>query len=489
MTTIPTAAEYIKAVNEAKYHDHLYFALNAPIISDEEYDALYFAIQDYEAARPSEVLPDSPTQHCYGENGNGKRTAARRTPCLSMKKLRDSKSMLAYLRTQAKAAGANDAKIDTEWKFDGETVSLVYCHGALTEATYGHGKELMGIDCADRIKLVQGVPANVDAWATTDRVEVRGEVIISFDNFARYRGSKKSPRMMSNGIMSTKHPRAFDCSLLEFRPFRVIADGQASHSLAMMDLALHGFNDCGHIATIDLASPDDDLLDTIDEIVTNAEAQRDSLPYPTDGLVFKFDDYTLYDAIGYTAHDAKHNVAYKFQPVYTAITTYRGHHMTTGTKTGKTTYIAEFDEVTMNGHTFTQASCGTERTFAAKNIHPGDIIAVSLHGDVIVCVDGVVRSKEYDGQPAPTEDEVPAPAPEPTPSDDETPTPEPTPWPAPSEDETDENEAPRRGTVKKVATYAVAGLAATAACVALFAVVGAAIFFLPLLGGAFVAKG
>ncbi len=470
MTTITTPTDYIKAVNEAKYHDHLYFALNAPAISDEEYDALYFAIQDYETAHPAEVLPGSPTQHCYSENGNGKRTAARRTPCLSMKKLHDSKSMLAYLRTQAKAAGADGAKVDIEWKFDGETVALVYCHGTLTEATYGHGKELMGIDCTDRIKLVQGVPATVDAWMATDRVEVRGEVIISLDNFARYRGSKTSPRMRSNGIMSTKRPNAFDCSLLEFRPFRVIADSKASHSLAMMELSLQGFNECGHIATIDLASPDDDILDTIDEIIANAETQREGLPYPTDGLVFKFDDCTLYDAIGCTAHDAKHNAAYKFRPVYTATTTFRGYHTTVGTKTGKITYIAEFDEVTMNGHSFTQASCGTERTFLAKGMDPGDIIAVSLHGDVIVCVDGVVDRialTDDTTAPAPAEDETPAPA----------------------EDEPGEDTTHCSINAKKVATYAVAGLAATAVCVALFAVAGAAIFFMPLLGGAFAAKG
>lgn len=472
METITTTAEYIKAVNAAKYHDHLYFALNAPAISDTEYDALYFAIQDYEDTHPADVLPDSPTQKCYGENGNGKRTVARRTPCLSMRKMHDSDDMLSYLRAQAEKAGTPAARVDVEWKFDGETVALVYTRGTLTEATYGHGKELMGIDCLDRIKHVRGVPAAVDAWSAADRVEVRGEVVVSLDNFARYRRSKKSPRTMSNGIMQQKRPNVAECALLEFRPFRLIAEGSTCHALAMMELMACGFLDSGHVGTFTLAEGDD-LIDTIDEIITNAETQRTGLPYPTDGLVFKFDDYTTYDTIGYTAHDAKHNAAYKFQPVYTATTTYRGHHTTTGAKTGKKTYVAEFDAVTLNGHTYTQASCGTERTFAAKNLQPGDSIKVSLHGDVMVCVDGVV-GRSADTSAASNGTAVPPVAP----------------TPEPDEDGTADTITPTPGTskwlrAKQVAAAVVAVFVAVANCTIFLSMMGVALFLMPLTGGAF----
>ena len=137
MNRIDNFDDYRTMVDEVKVHDYRYFALNYPTISDEEYDALYFALQEYEEQHPDEILPDSPTQQCYSENGNGKRTVARRTACLSMKKLHDAKSVVKYLRAQQRAANISSkgAKVDVEWKFDGETVSLVYRRGTLSEAT------------------------------------------------------------------------------------------------------------------------------------------------------------------------------------------------------------------------------------------------------------------------------------------------------------------------------------------------------------------
>lgn len=391
MGKITSNNEYRALVDVVKYHDYRYFALNAPIITDEEYDELYFSIQEYEAAHQSEVLPDSPTQQCYIENGNGRKTVARRTPCLSMKKIHDAKSMLKYLRTQEKAAGVKGAAVNIEWKFDGETVALVYRHGQLAEATYGHGKELMGIDCMEHIKNVQGVPLRVRDFVVFNRVEVRGEVIINNSNFANYCNHGKSQRVTSNGIMSKKVAVKRECELLEFRAFRIMYDACFERQgAAMAGLVNMGFLPSGRIATIKLSESDEVLVASIEDIVAQAESARETQPYPTDGLVFKFDDTSIYDRIGYTDHDAKYNAAFKFRPVHKAETIYRGYHTTVGEKTGKVTYVAEFDDVTMNGHNFCQANCGSERTFKEKHLQVGDRIAVSLHGDVIVCVDGVV---------------------------------------------------------------------------------------------------
>ena len=395
MTKIKNFEDYRALVDEVKVHDYKYFALNDPTISDEEYDALYFALQEYEEAHHDEVLKDSPTQQCYSENGNGKRTVARRTACLSMKKLHDAKSVVKYLRAQQRAANINSkgAKVDVEWKFDGETVSLVYRRGMLSEATYGHGKELYGIDCLTHIKHVNGVPIRMDSWREYDRVEVRGEVIISLVEFARYSKAGKSPRSTSNGIMSKKVAVADECKRLEFHPFRLIMDGVVRHSAAMQALERNGFKTSGFVTALDLGKTDAELEQEIESIVCGAEVDREALPYPTDGLVFKFDNYDYYDRIGQTDHDAKYNCAFKFRPVFKAVTIYRGHHTTVGEKTSKVTYVADFDEVEMNGHRFAHANCGSERTFLQKDLTPGCKIEVSLHGDVIVCVDGKMEEE------------------------------------------------------------------------------------------------
>ena len=394
MNRIKSFDEYRALVDVVKMHDYRYFGLNNPTISDEEYDAMYFALQEYEEQHADEVLPDSPTQQCYSENGNGKRTVARRTACLSMKKLHDAKAVVKYLRAQQRAANiGRDAKVDVEWKFDGETVSLVYRQGMLSEATYGHGKELFGNDCLEHIKHVQGVPSEVSAWSQYDRVEVRGEVIISFEEFARYSKAGKSPRSTSNGIMAKKVAVKDECKRLEFHPFRLIMDGLTTHMPAMLTLRPIGFKTSGFMSALNLEKSDAELEQDIENIVCVAEVERDTLPYPTDGLVFKFDNYDYYDSIGQTDHDAKYNCAFKFRPVFKAITTYRGHHTTIGEKTGKVTYVADFDEVEMNGHRFAHANCGSKKTFSQKALVPGCKIEVSLHGDVIVCVDGKVEDE------------------------------------------------------------------------------------------------
>lgn len=399
MTTINNHSEYVSLVNTLKVYDYQYFTLNAPTITDAEYDRLYFMAQDYETAHPADVLADSPTQQCYSVNGNGKKTVARRTPCLSMKKIHNSLDMLKYLRRQMQAARVSEAQIDVEWKFDGDTAALIYQRGKLTEATYGHGKELFGNDCLAAISFVQGVPRSVSAWQDIDRVEVRGEVIINNEEYARYTKRGKSQRSTSSGIMAKKYPIASECERLEFHPFRAImtteyADYTESHKVAMQVLSAYGFMTSGPVAQFTLTANDSSTEQEIESIVSEAENNRDSLPFPTDGLVFKFDDYTLYDLIGITDHDGKYNCAFKFRPIYKAETIYRGYHTSIGEKAGNITYIADFDEVTLNGARYSTSSCGSEKTFMKKNLTPGDRIIVSIHGDAgAAFIDGKINNQ------------------------------------------------------------------------------------------------
>lgn len=516
MTKIENFDDYRALVDVVKMHDYRYFGLNRPTISDEEYDAMYFALQEYEEQHADEVLPDSPTQQCYSENGNGKRTVARRTACLSMKKLHDAKAVVKYLRAQQRAANISSkgTEVAVEWKFDGETVSLVYRQGVLAEATYGHGKELYGNDCLDHIKHVQGVSAQVNVWSQYDRVEVRGEVIISLEEFARYSKAGKSPRSTSNGIMSKKVAVKDECKRLEFHPFRLIMDGVTRHMPAMQALERNGFKTSGFVSALNLEKTDAELEQDIENIVCSSEVDREALPYPTDGLVFKFDNYDYYDRIGQTDHDAKYNCAFKFRPVFKAVTIYRGHHTTIGEKTGKVTYVADFDEVEMNGHRFAHANCGSERTFLQKDLVPGCKIEVSLHGDVIVCVDGKVDEEPlvieeagivYHPEPCVIEPEInqsqekeqeKKAEPEPIPQPEPEPAPQPKPkrkryYPQVGEptlreerEGTEEASAEDEGlTVKKVLAGALAVLMAVSMGVVMLAFAGAAVFFMPMIGG------
>ena len=498
MKRIEDFDDYRALVDVVKMHDYRYFAMNNPTISDEEYDAMYFALQEYEEQHADEILPDSPTQQCYSENGNGKRTVARRTACLSMKKLHDAKSVVKYLRAQQRAANISSmgTMVAVEWKFDGETVSLVYRKGVLAEATYGHGKELFGNDCLEHIKHVQGVPSEVPAWSQYDRVEVRGEVIISLEEFARYSKAGKSPRSTSNGIMAKKVAIKDECKRLEFHPFRLIMDGVTKHMPAMQALERNGFKTSGFVADLDLGKTDAELEQDIEDIVCAAEVERD----PTDGLVFKFDNYEFYERIGQTDHDAKYNCAFKFRPVFKAVTTYRGHHTTIGEKTGKVTYVADFDEVEMNGHRFAHANCGSEKTFNQKALVPGCKIEVSLHGDVIVCVDGKVEGEPIIEEEPIIEDEPHVIEQDINQSHEQEVEPEPMPQPKPKrkrnypqvgeptlrEEREDDTASASKGVgVKTVLAGAMAVLMAVSTGVVMLALAGAAVLFMPMMGGAY----
>lgn len=498
MKRIENFDDYRALVDVVKMHDYRYFGLNNPTISDEEYDAMYFALQEYEEQHADEILPDSPTQQCYSENGNGKRTVARRTACLSMKKLHDAKSVVKYLRAQQRAANINGkgTEVDVEWKFDGETVSLVYRRGTLSEATYGHGKELFGIDCLEHMKHVKGVPHVVADFCPYDRVEVRGEVIITLEEFARYSKAGKSPRSTSNGFMAKKVAVADECKRLEFHPFRLIMDSvERRHATAMQALECNGFKTSGFVSALNLEKTDAELEQDIESIVCTAEVEREKLPYPTDGLVFKFDNYDYYDRIGQTDHDAKYNCAFKFRPVFKAVTTYRGHHTTVGEKTGKVTYVADFDEVEMNGHRFAHANCGSEKTFNQKGLVAGCKIEVSLHGDVIVCVDGKVEEEPMEivhhPEPCVIEPEI-------NQSQEPEAEPEPIPKPKPKrkrnypqvgeptlrEEREDMSESKDKVMgVKTVLAGVLAVLMAVSTGVVLLAFAGAAVFLMPMIGG------
>ena len=249
----------------------------------------------------------------------------------------------------------------------------------------------MGNDCLAHIRHVKGVPGYVEVWRNTPRTEVRGEVIISLDTFSRYSKAGKSPRVTSNGIMSKKMAVAADCCLLEFHPFRLLSDAYPTQCDAMRELERLGFLTSGMVDGFHIVGNVAELEQAVEQIVCEAETRRAELPWPTDGLVFKFDDYAVYERIGCTNHDAKFNCAFKFRPIHKAVTIYRGYHTTVGEKTCKVTYVADFDEVEMNGHRFAHANCGSERSFMSKGLIPGCKIEVSLHGDVIVCVDGRVE--------------------------------------------------------------------------------------------------
>lgn len=371
---------YIELVNTVKSHDYRYWTLNNPTITDEEYDVLFAQLMVAEAEHPEWILPDSPTQVIStATNGNNRRLVRRRTIMLSTEKANSVDKLIKWMTKTTKAAKklgcANPDLFTVEWKYDGESCSLVYIDGDLVEASTGKGMD--GMDAMQHVRHIPNIPQHINAKG---RVEVRGEVICPFANLAAT--GYKTCRMAAAGYLANAVPNGNIGALMEFYPYWTDIDSD-DHIGALVQLSLlsndfHCFEDDELFVT---------STERIIEKVKEYTTLRSTLHYPTDGLVIKAYDRSRWSDFGATDHHPKYSCAYKF-PGVTAVTTLRSVEITVGEKTGKRTPVAHFDPVVMNGATYKQCSCGSEATFAEKNIQPGDRIIVTLANDVICQVVG-----------------------------------------------------------------------------------------------------
>ena len=386
MTQISNYKDYVNAVNEAKLHDYRYFTLNAPTISDEEYDRLYFAIQDYETQHPEHILPDSPTQSAHAEVKNGHKQIRRRTEMLSTEKAQTIEKVQKWMKKTTKklatVPGDSSAGLYTvEWKYDGISLSLVYIDGQLTEASYGKGME--GNDCLAHCLKVASIPNTIPA---AGRVEVRGEMVVPFANLAKT--GYKNCRSAASGIMADTASPLTDC--LEFYPYWTDIDADeryGNHQSGKMFLIYTlGFNTLGSL-NIPAYS-----IDNIADVIEKYTNDRPTLPFPTDGLVIKVDKMEQWDSLGRNDHHPHYAIAYKFAAA-TAETTIKDIQINIG-KTGKRTPVAYFEPIVINGATYQKASVGSEDKLAQLGIEVGSRVIVSLRNDVIPHIDHVVNENE-----------------------------------------------------------------------------------------------
>ena len=393
-----THANYTELVNTVKAHDFRYWTLNEPTITDEEYDVLFSQLILVESEHPEWILPDSPTQVIStATNGNNRRLVRRRTIMLSTEKANSVEKLIKWMQKTTKAAKklgcANPDMFTVEWKYDGESCSLVYIDGDLVEASTGKGMD--GMDALQHVRYIPTIPQHINAKG---RVEVRGEVICPFANLAAT--GYKTCRMAAAGYLANAVPNEKVGKLMEFKPYYVdYGGGMIKCLLSGVDAMVHGDGVTNGEALEDairmgFSGGEGFLLlaDTkdIEASVARFAEDRSSLPFPTDGLVIKAYDRSRWSDFGTTDHHPKYSCAYKF-PGVTAVTTLRSVEITVGEKTGKRTPVAHFDPVVMNGATYKQCSCGSEATFAEKNIKPGDRIVVTLANDVICQVVGKVE--------------------------------------------------------------------------------------------------
>lgn len=444
-----THPEYIALVEQANRHSRLYYEESRPEISDQDFDAIIASIEAYEAANPACVAPQSPTRR-VGDCVGGRRAVPHLTPMLSLQKAHAAAEVVEWGARAEKACGPLAYRV--EWKLDGISCSLVYADGRLVSAaTRGDG--LRGCDIAAHAAAMQGVPG---AIAAQGRVEVRGEIVCPKGLHASL--GYADERTAASAICSASYSPAAQ-SLL-FVAWEALLPGRAvSFAEGAEWLAANGFTPVGGCSV---------TLGGIASAIDRCAEMRSAMPWPADGLVVKIDDRAAYESMGATAHHPKGSVAYKFADAR-CLAQVRSIEVKVG-KSGRRTPVATIYPVTLGGRVITKVSLCSEKSMAALGVEEGSRVLLALrHGvtpKILSLAPGVTApepASEPASEPAPL-----APAP---------------PQAAPSEPVPDaDSDSPKAPLWASIA----AAFIMLAACAAVFVVgAGMAVFFLPLLGGAF----
>lgn len=365
-----TQKEYIESVNAAKQHSYEYYVLSRPAISDAEFDALVGRIEQTEQEHPEWTLADSPTQ-CVGSDlaDNGRRLIRHRTPMLSCQKAQTPDAVQKWCATtepKLLRVGGGYGYV-TEWKMDGISCSLVYQDGQLVSAAT-RGDKMQGQDILQHVGMMQSVPQRINLCG---RVEVRGEVVCPKAELSRLVADYKDCRSAASGLCNQMSPTS-DNARLVFVAWEVLADYFDTSETGSMKLAESmGF-------TCNYRYADDS--EALSELLKQYEQERESLPYPTDGVVIKVNNRVAGAALGRTEHHPKSSIAYKFAAQTTETRVCR-IEITVGA-TGRRTPVAWLEPVTILGRRVEKTSLGSEAKMQELGVTEGCTVEVGLSNDV-----------------------------------------------------------------------------------------------------------
>ncbi|WP_374690355.1 NAD-dependent DNA ligase LigA [Accumulibacter sp.] len=377
-------------------HDYRYYALDAPLISDAEYDLLFRELQALEAEHPELLRSDSPTQRVGAAPLAGFAAVAHATPMLSLSNAFSDDEVAAFdRRVREGLAAESDVIYVAEPKFDGLAVSLTYEQGVLLRgATRGDGST--GEDVTANLRTLRSIPLHLHGSGWPPLLEVRGEVLMWRRDFERMneqqrqKGEKEfvNPRNAAAGSLRQLDPR-----ITATRPLRFVAYGvaavaagalPATHFELLDRLAAWGFAVAAERRRVSgLAA----LLACQREI----GSRRAALPYDIDGVVYKVDDLAAQERLGFVSRAPRFALAHKF-PAAEALTEVLDISLQVG-RTGALTPVARLAPVFVGGVTVTNATLHNEDEIRRKDVRVGDTVVVRRAGDVIPEVVRVLPEK------------------------------------------------------------------------------------------------
>ncbi|MBI5804646.1 NAD-dependent DNA ligase LigA [candidate division TA06 bacterium] len=375
-------------------HDHRYYALDDPSISDHEYDALLQRLKELEKEFPELVTPDSPTQRVAGQPLQSFKTVNHQTQMLSLDNTYSADELREFDARVAKALEGQRYEYVAELKIDGLAVSLQYRNGRVHQgATRGDGTK--GDDVTTNIKTIKAVPLALSPKAAgLQEVEARGEVYMPRQEFLRINKEKDeageapfaNPRNAAAGTLKLLDPRAVSRRRLSVFIYGV---GQAPAVLQDHYSTLQALKEAGFkVNPFIKLCPD---IQRVIDYCNQWENRRDELDYETDGMVIKVNSFVQQKVLSATAHSPRWAMAYKF-PARQATTVLKDVEFSVG-RTGVVTPVALLEPVLLSGSTVSRASLHNEDELVKKDIHYGDTVFVEKAGEIIPQIIKVVIEK------------------------------------------------------------------------------------------------
>jgi DNA ligase (NAD+) len=383
--TVKKRAEELR--REISYHDHRYYVLDDPEISDPEYDDLLRELRQIEEEHPELLTADSPTQRVGGRPLEKFKQVEHHEPMLSLANARDEDELRAWAKRVERQLerldiSGREIRYVSEPKVDGLAISLTYENGVFTRgATRGDGR--VGEDVTQNLKTIKAIPLRIED--APELVEVRGEIYLPLAGFAKVNEQRAqegqstfaNPRNAAAGSL-----RQLDPQITASRPLSIWCYGVAalrgweptSHSESLEWLRDRGFK----------VNEDVSILHGIDEVAERCrwwEDRREALDFEIDGVVVKVDDRGLQRELGVAGREPRWAVAWKFAP--TTATTKLNRIVWNVGRTGHLLPFAMLEPVHVSGVTVSTATLHNEEDLARKDVREGDEVVVMRAGDVI----------------------------------------------------------------------------------------------------------
>ena len=364
---------------ELEEQNYKYYVLNAPTMSDREFDLKMHRLQDLEAMFPDMFDPKSPTQHVGSDLGKkGFEQVRHKYPMLSLANSYSREEIEGWVRKLP-----SDAEIVCELKYDGLSISLWYEHGVLVKAlTRGDGQQ--GDNVIDNIKTIPSIPWRIERADVPDWFELRGEVLLPWERFEALNKEREeqeeplfaNPRNAASGTLKLQDPR------------EVARRGLDAYLYYMLGENLPGAT---HYERLDTArqwgfpiSEAIKVCHSVDEVMAYIaywDTERKNLPVATDGIVLKVNNLAQQEELGFTAKTPRWAIAYKF-PAEKQLTLLKEITYQVG-RTGVVTPVANLEPVQLSGTIVQRATLHNEDFIKSLDIRPGDRVWVEKGGEII----------------------------------------------------------------------------------------------------------